>query len=324
MFASILAITLVTFVISHLIPADPVVAYAGDLASEEKIQQIREEFGLDRPLPEQYVMYLLGLIHGDLGVSIRFQRPVRDEIMARFPATVELSTAAIILSIGIGVPTGVLAAFNRNKWIDHFARILALGGISMPIFWLGLLASALFYYQLDLLPASGRLGPNIKPPNEITGLYVVDSILTWNLTTLIDSLKHLALPCLVLGAAGAGSIARITRSSMLEVLLEDYIRTARAKGLRERVVVFVHALRNALLPTVTVVGLTYGALLGGAVLTETVFAWPGLGTFVVATLSAVDFAAVMGVTIVISVIYNVVNFLVDVVYIWLDPRVTYS
>lgn len=324
MLTSILAITVITFVISHMIPADPVLAYIGDYASEEKIQQVREEFGLNKPLLEQYIIYLSGLFRGDLGDSIRYQSPVRDEIAARFPATFELSTAAILLSVVIGVPAGVLAAFYRNKWIDHLARIVALAGISMPIFWLGLLASALFYYKLNILPATGRLDPQIEPPLHITGLYIVDSIVTGNLITLIDSLKHLALPALVLGTAGAGSIARITRSSMLEVLFEDYIRTARAKGLREWIVLLGHALRNAWLPTITVIGLTYGALLGGAVLTETVFAWPGLGTFVVATMSSVDFAAVMGVTIVIAVIYNLVNLLVDIIYVYFDPRITYG
>jgi peptide/nickel transport system permease protein len=324
MVVSLWAITLIAFIISHLIPADPVAARVGDFATEEKIQRVKHELGLDKPLPEQYVIYLAGLLRGDLGTSIRFQSSVRDEIASRLPATFELSTAAILISIAIGVPAGLLAAFYRNQWMDHLGRILALLGISMPIFWLGLLASALFYYKLGLLPAGGRLDPQLDPPTHITGLYVLDSILTLNLTTLVDSLQHLVLPAFVLGAAGAGSISRIMRSSMLEELYQDYTRTARAKGLRERSVLLKHALRNAWLPTVTTIGLTYGALLGGAVLTETVFAWPGLGTFVVAVMTNVDFAAVMGVTLVIAVIYNVVNFLVDLVYGYLDPRVTYD
>lgn len=323
MLVTLWAITVITFVISHMIPADPVVAYVGDYASEEKIQRMRHEFGLDRPLPQQYLIYLRGLLHGDLGTSIRFQEPVREEVARRFPATFELSTAAILISILVGVPAGVLAALYRNQVFDHISRIWALAGISMPIFWLGLLASAFFYYKLDLLPPGGRLNPELAPPAHITGLYVVDSILTRNLTTLIDSVRHLILPASVLGAAGAGNIARIMRSSMLEVLYQDYIRTARAKGLFEWHVVLSHAMRNAWLPTVTAIGLTYGALLGGAVLTETVFSWPGLGTFVVATMSSVDFAAVMGVTIVIAGVYSVVNLLVDILYVYLDPRVEY-
>lgn len=321
MLASILAITVITFVVSHVIPADPVLAYVGDHATEEKIAQMRAEFGLDQPLLVQYVRYMAGLLRGDLGTSIKFQRPVRDEIAARFPATLELALAAILFSLLVGIPAGILAANYRNHWIDHVSRLVALIGISMPIFWLGLLASALFYYRLDILPALGRIDPTLKPPAHITGLYVVDSLLTGNMTTLANSLQHLLLPALVLGLAGTGTIARITRSSMLEVLYQDYIRTAQAKGLLRRTIVLAHAFRNAALPTITAVGLTFGALLSGAVLTETVFAWPGLGTFVVSTLSSVDFAAVMGVTIVIAVIYNLVNLIVDMIYALVDPRV---
>ena len=318
------AITLITFVISHMIPADPVAARVGDFATEEKIQRVKHELGLDRPLPAQYLIYLRGLLRGDLGISIRFQNPVREEIASRFPATFELSTVAILISIAIGVPAGLLAAFHRNQWLDHLGRIIALTGISMPIFWLGLLASTVFYYKLGLLPAGARLDPQMTPPEHITGLYVLDSILTGNLTTLIDSLRHLVLPASILGAAGAGSISRIMRSSMLEELHQDYIRTARAKGLRERSVLLRHVLRNAWLPTVTTIGLAYGSLLGGAVLTETVFSWPGLGTFVVTTMTNVDFSAVIGVTLVIATIYNLVNLLVDLVYGYLDPRVKYE
>ena len=318
------AITLITFVISHMIPADPVAARVGDFATEEKIQRVKHELGFDRPLPTQYLIYLRGLLRGDLGISIRFQNPVREEIASRFPATFELSTVAILISIAIGVPAGLLAAFHRNQWLDHLGRIIALTGISMPIFWLGLLASTVFYYKLGLLPAGARLDPQMTPPEHITGLYVLDSILTGNLTTLIDSLRHLVLPASILGAAGAGSISRIMRSSMLEELHQDYIRTARAKGLRERSVLLRHVLRNAWLPTVTTIGLAYGSLLGGAVLTETVFSWPGLGTFVVTTMTNVDFSAVIGVTLVIATIYNLVNLLVDLVYGYLDPRVKYE
>lgn len=316
-------ITIILFSISHLIPGDPVLSYVGDFADEATIQSLREKWGLDKPLPEQYLIYMRGLLQGDLGTSIHSQRPVIEDLRTFFPATFELATAAIFVSITIGVPTGVVSAIRRNRLEDHISRFAALIGVSMPVFWLGLLASALFYYKLGILPGAGRLSPDVDPPVYFTGMYTIDSLITGNWMVLKDSLRHLVLPSLVLGSVGTGTIARLTRSSMLEVLFQDYVRTARAKGLREGVVIVRHALRNALIPTVTTIGLAYGGLLGGAILTETVFSWPGLGRYAVSTIGALDFAAVMGVTLVMTIVYSVANLIVDLAYVYLDPRIQY-
>lgn len=319
-----LGITVMTFVISHMIPGDPARTYAGDNASQAAVDALRHSWGLDRPLYVQYERYVVGLLHGDLGMSIRTQRPVRDDLLTYFPATFELANAAIIVAMGVGIPLGVLAALHRNRILDHVVRLLSLGGISMPIFWLGLLGVALFYYRLHWLPASGRLSPGATPPPTITGMYVVDSLLTGRLATFFDSLRHLILPAVVLGSGGIGLIARLARSSMLETLGQDYVKTARAKGLRESVIIVRHALKNALLPTITIIGVTYGGLLGGAVLTETIFSWPGLGLYAVSSMFAIDFPAIMGVTLVSAVIFSLVNLIVDLLYVFLDPRIQYG
>jgi peptide/nickel transport system permease protein len=319
-----LGITLLTFVISQVVPADPAVALAGDFATQETIAAIRAKHGLDKPLPMQYVLYLKRLVRGDLGLSIFTNKPVTEDLAQFFPATLELSTAAILLAVLIGLPAGVLAATHRNGPFDHASRILALVGASMPVFWLGLLFSAVFYYYLGWLPAGGRIGVDVAPPDRITGLMVLDSLFRGNWVAFSSALRHLVLPALTLGCVGAGMIARVTRSSMLEVLGHDYVKTARAKGLSRVVVTYKHALKNALLPTVTVVGLTYGALLGGAVLTESVFSWPGLGRYAVASMLRADFPAVMGVTLLLTIIYSLVNLLVDLLYAALNPTIRYE
>ena len=317
-------ITVMTFVIAHVVPADPVRLYAGDNAPQSAVNALRHAWGLDRPLYVQYLRYVDGLLHGNFGTSIRTQRPVTADLRDYFPATFELSTAAILVSIVLGIPMGVASAIRRNRGLDHVIRVLSLGGISMPIFWLGLLAVAVFYAHLHWLPAAGRLSEGVQPPPRITGMYVLDSLLTGRFHTLVDALHHLVLPALVLGSGGVGMIARMARSSMLDVLAQDYIKTARAKGLRGRVVILRHALKNALLPTITIIGVTYGGLLGGAVLTETIFSWPGLGLYVVSSMLAIDFPAIMGVTLVAAVTFSVVNLLVDLLYVYLDPRIQYG
>jgi len=322
--AVMIGVSVITFAISHVIPADPVAAALGDHATDAQIAQFRAEYHLDRPLPEQYLTYATGILRGDLGRSIRTRRSVADDLADSFPATLELSFAALLISIVLGVPAGVWSAISRGRLPDLVVRVLSLAGGSLPVFWLGLIVIGLFYYQLGWFPGGGRLDTFVPPPPTRTGLYVLDSILAGDLTALRSSLVHLVLPALTLGYFSTAVIARMTRSSMLEVLGQDYMRTARAKGLREPVIVLRHALRNALIPTVTIIGLTFGSLLSGAVLTETIFSWPGLGRYATASAVSLDFPAVLGVTLLAAVVYPVANLIVDVAYYWLDPRIQHG
>ncbi|TMF54395.1 MAG: ABC transporter permease [Chloroflexi bacterium] len=319
--AVMIGVSVITFAISHVIPADPVAAALGDHATDAQIAQFRAEYRLDRPLPEQYISYATGILHGDLGKSIRTRRSVADDLADSFPATLELSFAALLISIVLGVPAGVWSAVSRGRIPDYVVRVLSLAGGSLPVFWLGLIVIGLFYYQLGWFPGGGRLDTFVSPPPTRTGLYVLDSILAGDVEALRSSLVHLVLPALTLGYFSTAVIARMTRSSMLDVLGQDYMRTARAKGLREPVIVLRHALRNALIPTITIVGLTFGSLLSGAVLTETIFSWPGLGRYATASAVSLDFPAVLGVTLLAAVVYPVANLVVDVAYYWLDPRI---
>jgi peptide/nickel transport system permease protein len=318
--AVMIGVSVITFAISHLIPADPAAAALGDHATAEQIAAFRAEYHLDRPLAEQYLTYVSGILRGDLGRSIRTRRPVADDLADSFPATLELSFAALLVSILIGIPLGVWSAISRGRPPDYFVRVLSLVGGSLPVFWLGLIVIGLGYYQLGWFPGGGRIDLFVAPPPTRTGLFVVDSLLAADLQALRSSLVHLVLPAITLGYFSTAVIARMTRSSMLEVLSQDYMRTARAKGLRERIVVLRHGLRNALIPTVTIIGLTFGSLLSGAVLTETIFSWPGLGRYATASAVSLDFPAVLGVTLVAAVVYPVANLVVDVAYYWLDPR----
>ena len=320
----IFGITLITFVISHVVPADPVVSYLGEHAPPDLVEKVRHQMGLDRPRHIQYLLYLRDLIHGNLGVSIMDNRPVSRDLAQYLPATVELSTAAMVVAILIGVPTGVVSALYKDRWPDQVARVFALGGTSLPVFYVALLLLGLLYSRLGILPGPGQLGIYTPPPPHITGMVAVDALLSGSWATLGDALQHLLLPAFVLGYYSAGLITRMTRGSMLEVLRQDYVRTARAKGVAEPRVVLRHALRNALLPTVTVIGLTYGGLLSGAVLTETIFSWPGLGRYVTNSMISVDIPAVLGVTLVIALIYSAANLIVDVLYAYLDPQIRYT
>ena len=322
--AVMIGVSVITFAISHVIPADPAVAALGDHATDEQIAAFRAEYKLDRPLVEQYVTYANGILHGDLGRSIRTRRAVSDDLADSFPATLELSFTALLVSMLVGIPAGVWSALYRGRMPDFVVRLLALAGGSIPIFWLGLIVIGLGYYQLGWFPGGGRIDTFVPPPPTRTGLYVVDSLIAGDLDALGSSLLHLVLPALTLGYFSTAVITRMTRSSMLEVLGLDYLRTARAKGLRERVIVLRHALRNALIPTVTIIGLTFGSLLSGAVLTETIFSWPGLGRYATASAVSLDFPAVLGVTLLAAVVYPLANLVVDVVYYWLDPRIQHG
>ena len=317
----VFGVSLITFTISHLIPGDPARLIAGDRASDALVAGIRHQLGLDLPLYQHYGRCVPGLVEGDLGTSIRTNRPVLEDLQAFFPATLELALVALFLAIVVGVPLGVLSAAYHNRAIDQIARTLAVTGISTPAFWLGLGAIVLFYGHLGWLPGGGRLSEGLTPPSTITGFYLIDSLLAGNFSLFVDALKHLILPAATLGFVTLGVISRQIRSAMLDQLGEDYIRTARAYGLSKWTVILRHALPNALIPSVTVLGLTLGDLLYGAVLTETVFAWPGMGAYVVKSIQSLDFPAVMGFAILVSFIYVLLNMAIDLLYRVIDPRI---
>jgi len=320
----LLGVSVLTFFIAHVVPADPVLVALGEHAREDQIEAYRRAYGLDRPVGVQYLIYIRRLLHGDLGISIRTRRPVADDLREFLPATVELGGTAWLVALLLGIPAGILSAVYKDRIFDHLSRIGALMGASMPVFWLGLLLLGTFYYRLRWLPGPGRLDVSAIPPPFRTGLLLVDATLAGDRAALSSALQHLVLPALTLGLFSTAVIARMTRSAMLEVLYQDYIRTARAKGLAHARVVLRHALRNALVPTLTVVGLSFGNLLSGAVLTETIFAWPGLGRYATTSAISLDFPAVMGVALVTAVIYTTINLIIDLLYARLDPRVRYE
>lgn len=312
-----------TFFISRVIPGDPARLAAGIRAKPEQVKQLQKELGLDRPLIEQYRRYITNVVRGNLGKSIRTRRPVSVDLIEYFPATVELTVFAMILCLVVGIPLGIASAVWQGSFVDHVSRLVSTSAVSMPPFWLGLLLQLIFFRWLKLLPAMGRLSIYLSPPPHITGLYVLDSLLTGNWTTLGDSLVHLVLPGIALAAGSMAVISRMTRSSFLEVLSSDYIRTARSKGLPERVILLRHAFRNALLPIITSIGLQFGVLLAGAVPIEVVFTWPGIGLYAVQSILFSDFPAILGVTFVVAIVYSVLNLIVDLLYTVIDPRIRY-
>ncbi|MBP8974053.1 MAG: ABC transporter permease [Anaerolineae bacterium] len=318
----LIGISLVAFIISNAIPADPTAANLGERAAAdpEIVATFREKWGLDEPLHVQYLTYLSNLFKGDMGTSIRSRRPVSEELGRFLPATIELATFGILVSLVMGVLFGIISAVWRNRPIDFIVRILSLIGVSAPVFWLALIGLIVLYLRWDVVPGPGRLDAKLRPPPGVTGLYTVDSLLAGDWRTLRDALEHLILPSLVLGAYSAGLITRITRSSMLEVLSMEYMTTARSKGLREWTVITRHGLRNALMPVVTIIGLSYGNLLSGAVLTETIFAWEGIGRYAYNAARTLDFPVLMGVSMLIAIIFVLMNLIVDILYYWLDPR----
>ena len=318
---TLLGVLAITFLISHIVPGDAAQLIAGPRATAEIIQRIRQEYGLDKPVHIQFGMYVAQIFRGDFGKSILTRRPVIMDIRDFFPATFELTTMALFIAVLLGIPLGIISAVHRNKAVDHLSRVFSVTGVSMPIFWLGLLMMMVFYMQFSILPGPGRISG--EPPTYVTGLYVLDSVLTLDGRAFGDAVLHLIMPASALAFAVLARVTRMTRSSMLEAFDQDFVRTARAKGLSEILVVSKHALRNALIPTLTVVGLAYGELLGGAVATELIFAWPGMAHYVVGSMTSLDFPAVMGVTLVIAFIYIMVNLLVDVTYAFIDPRIRY-
>jgi len=336
---TLIGVTLVIFLFQRLIPGDPAVAMLGEHATEENVARIREQFGLNRPpfldrdaladgdlsgfFDSQYVRYFRRLAHLDLGDSIHRRIPVAETLKERFPATLELSLLSLFLALLIGIPAGIASASRRNSTIDGVTMVGSLIGVSMPIFWLGIMLIMLFSVFLKWLPSGGRLSIGVEIQT-ITNLLLLDSLLTGNFSGFVDALKHIIMPAVALATIPAAIITRMTRSSMLDVLQEDYIRTASAKGLAEGVVLFRHALKNAFLPVITIIGIQAGTLLAGAVLTETIFSWPGIGKWVYDAILGRDYPIVQGVTLLIALIFLLVNLVVDLSYAVLDPRITYD
>ncbi len=320
----LLGISILTFVLAHMVPTDPARLLAGPHATPQQVAQIRHRYGLDRPLPLQYLTYIGGVAHGDLGVSLHTQWSVGADLSQFLPATIELSIAALLIAVALGIVLGTLAALRPHSWLDNAVTILPLTGAAMPAFWLGLLAQWLFYDVLGVFPAGGRLDPGVSSPPRVSRLYTIDSLLAGRLDLFASTLWHLALPAAVLAYGSLAVIARMVRGSLLEAMYQDYTRVARAKGLSRVTVVTRHALRNSLMPTITIVGLQSGYLLSGAILVETVFSWPGLGQYMAQSILAADYTPILGITLVIALIYVLLNTAVDVTYAAADPRVRYG
>jgi peptide/nickel transport system permease protein len=319
----IFGVVTVTFFLSHVIPSDPVGAILGENAPQELVEKIERQLGLDLPLGQQYTRYIKGLINWNFGISLRTQKQVSEDMRVYFPATIELALFALFIAIIFGISIGIISAVKRNLLPDNISRVFSLVGISMPAFWLGLLFILILYYHLGLIPAGGRLSPHISPPPMVSGLYLLDSLIAGQFKTFWDALYHLLGPALVLGWIQTAYICRVTRSSMLEVLNEEYIRTARVKGLKEKIVIFKHAFRNASIPILTMIGISFGYLLEGSVLTETVFGYPGLGRYAVNSFLSLDLNAVIGSVTLIAICYALSNLIVDLLYAALDPRIKY-
>lgn len=320
----LLGISLMTFTISQVIPSDPAQLALGGHARRDQIEAMREKLGFYEPVYVQYWIYLKNLLRGDLGYSWMNKRPVLDNVRTFFPATFELTLLAMFFTVILGTGLGVLSATHRDKPLDHVSRFWALSGVSIPIFWLGLMVQLIFYLRLGWIPYGRRLDAGISPPSHITGMYTLDSLLTGNFRVFANALQHIIAPALVLSYASMAVLTRMTRASLLDAFTQDYMKTARAKGLSERTVIYKHALKNALLPTFTVAGLQYGYMLGGSFLIETVFSWPGMGRFAVNSIIKLDFQGVMGVTIVIALMFLIVNLIVDILYALVDPRIRYG
>ena len=316
--------TLVTFAVSHVIPADPAAAAAGFNAGAEQIAQYRRELGLDRPLYEQYVRYVGGIVlHGDMGRSVLDDRPVVQDMLTFLPASVELAAAAFLLSVPFGIVFGTFTAVRAGRLSDALTRAFAIFGVSIPVFILALLLQLVFYRDLRWLPAGGRLGVDVVPPHPVTGLLLVDSLLAADWNAFASALRHIALPAITLAIANLAVITRMTRSSILEVLWTDYVRTARAKGLSALRVLRTHVLKNAMPPVITVIGLQVAALIAYVFLVEVIFSWPGIGSYAVRAILGLDFEPIMGITLLFSALYLLVNFLVDLTYLVFDPRIEY-
>ncbi|QZZ22352.1 ABC transporter permease [Leptothermofonsia sichuanensis E412] len=321
----LLGITLLVFGFLHLIPGDPAVVLLGERATPEQIAALREQLGLNQPLPVQYLIFLGNLLRFDLGNSIISGIPIAAELRSRFPATLELSLGAMLFALILGIPAGILAAVRKNSWLDNLLMSSSLLGVSLPVYWLGLLLIYLFAVNLQWLPPSGRISVDVgfrfQP---LTGFYLLDALLRLDGGALKDVLAHLVLPALALGTIPLAILARTTRSAMLETLAQDYIRTAKAKGVPAVGVILRHALKNALLPINTIIGLQFGTLLGGAILTETIFSWPGIGSWIYDGILDRDYPVVQGGVVFVAIVFVLINLIVDISYAFFDPRIQHK
>jgi len=321
---TLLGVTLITFTLTYLLPGNPALVKAGPLATPEHIREMERQMGLDRPVPVQYWRYLAGVVRGDFGESAATGRPVLDDFLQRVPATLELTLASMVIAIGIGIPLGVVAAVRRDGPLDHVSRLLGVGGVAMPTFWTGLLAVYLFFYHLGVAPAPlGRLSPGVTAPPTLTGLYVVDGLLSGNWRVVGSALHQLMLPALTLGFSVMAPVTRMVRATMLEILESDYVKAAWAAGLPRRTIVYGDALRNCLVPVITLIGVVFGFLMAGNVVVEIVYAWPGIGNYAVTSLLTKDAAPIQGFVLFVAVVYVLINFTVDVVYGLVDPRIRF-
>ncbi len=318
----VFGVSILTFCLAYLVPGDPARLAAGPQATQAMYEQLREEFGYDDPLWLRYWNYLTNLLQGDWGNSILSRRPVLEDLGNYWPATLELVVVAMTIATLVGVPLGIIAAVRADRFADHASRIISLLGVSMPAFWLAILMQLFLGLRLDWLPVSGRLETLTMPPESITGLYLVDSLIAGEWSTFKEALQHIILPAITLSFASLATIARFTRASLLEVLHNDYVRTARAKGLQERSVVLRHAMRNAFIPTLTMIGLSFGWSMGGSVLVETVFDWPGIGLYATNSALTLDFMPIMGIALLYGIVFSLINIAIDIAYGFLDPRVT--
>lgn len=320
---TLFGVSLIVFMMVHLSPGDPALALLGDHANKESVEKLREDMGLNKPLIVQYVIFASNAVQGDFGKSFKSKQPVLDEFMERFPATMELALCAMILAIVLGIGAGIISAIKRYSIFDYGSMFIALAGVSMPVFWLGLVLIYFFSVSLEWLPVSGRLGYEFYVEN-VTGFYLIDTLLASDYPAFWDALKHLILPSIALGTIPMAIIARMTRSSMIEVMKEDYIRTARAKGCSVFQVVMIHALRNAMMPVITVIGLMLGTLFAGAILTETTFSWPGIGKWIVNAVYQRDFPIIQSATLIIASMFIFVNLIVDLLYALINPKIRLS
>ena len=314
----------ISFFLARVVPGDPATMWVGARAKAHQIEAAKKELGLDRPLIIQFASYMKKLAAGDLGTSIRTRRKVTEEIAARYAATFELVTVSILISLIIGIPVGVISAVRKDKPLDHVSRAVSISGIAMPIFWLGLILQLILHGSLDLFPLQGRISSKMlvqHPIADLTGFYLLDSLLTGNWPAFSNSLQHIALPAITMSFSTLALVTRMSRSSMLEVITEDYIQTAQAYGVSRWVILYRYALKNALIPTVTVVGLAYGLMLGGSVVVEAIFDWPGLGQITVLSIATQDYPATVGVTLIFAVTYVTINLIVDLIYFVIDPRI---
>lgn len=320
---SLLGVVVITFLLTRALPGDPAAYFAGGAATREAIEQVRQQLGLDRSLPEQFFRYVAALARGDLGLSLTTGQPVLTEIAQRLPASLEIVLAALLIACAIAVPLGVLAATRQGSWIDQLCRIITTAGVSLPTFFTGLLLSYVFYFLLGWAPSPmGRLDAMFSAPREITGFLLIDSLIARDLSVWWAAAKQLVLPVATMAIFVLAPIARMTRASMLGVLGSDFVRTARAAGLSSSTVLLSYALRNALLPVVTTLGMVFGFMLGGSVIVEKVFGWPGIGSYAIDALTASDYAPVQGFVLTMGVLFVLVNLLVDCVYLLVDPRVS--